>query len=61
MKTWTFTGKGARTGKPVSGWRPNLHKPDGLDRETPQKLLVKVLELDEQTRHTLVRTKHGDE
>lgn len=38
-----------------------MHEPNGLGRETSQKLLVKVLELDEQTRHTLVRRKHGDD
>lgn len=38
-----------------------MHKPNGLGRENPQKLLVKVLESDKQTRHTLVRRKHGDD
>lgn len=38
-----------------------MHKPDGLGSETPQKLLVKVLELDEKTGHTQVRTRHGDD
>lgn len=38
-----------------------MYKLEGLGRESPLKLLVKVLELDEQTGHTLLRTRHGDD
>lgn len=48
-------------GKPVLGWRQKVHKTSGLGSDTPQKLQVKVLELDEKTRHTLVRIRHGDD
>lgn len=47
--------------EPVLGWRQKVHKPGGLGSGTPQKLQVQVLELDEKTRHTLVRTRHGDD
>lgn len=38
-----------------------MHKPDGLGRETPWKWLVKGMELDVQTGHTVAKAKYGDD
>lgn len=37
--------------------RERVHNPDGLGRETPWKWLVKGMELDVQTGHTVAKDK----
>lgn len=54
-------GRNPAWGRPVSACRQRVHKPDGLGREAFQELLVKGLGLNEQTGHTVVKGRHGDD
>lgn len=59
--TQTFSGKEARAGKTSVRLETEGAQARWAGRETPQKLLVKDLEMDEQTGHTLVRARHADD